>query len=302
MSTLPRSLSRICPPVLALVAACADASPPAGDDTETGGGINTLSAEGGSTGDAPISTDGDSGSTGAPVGDDDAEDGPQAPKLDIDNGHAISDMGSEVDCDPLVATIRDFQSNHPDFETYSGSGAYKGLVMQELGADQTPDLDPSYAGTPMITSAETYAQWYHDVDGVNQPFPIELVLEPDDTGLFVYDSSAFFPIDGMGFGDEGNPHNYHFTTEVHTSFTYRGGEVFTFRGDDDLWMFVDGQLALDIGGLHSAVEDSIEMDSLGLTTGETYTMDIFHAERHTTESNFRIETTIECFVTPPPPA
>ena len=55
-----------------------------------------------------------------------------------------------------------------------------------------------------------------------------------------------------------------------------------------------------LGGLHSAVEDSIEMDSLGLTLGETYPMDIFHAERHTNESNFRIETTIQCFVTPPP--
>ncbi|MBC8071568.1 MAG: hypothetical protein IAG13_24795 [Deltaproteobacteria bacterium] len=49
-------------------------------------------------------------------------------------------------------------------------------------------------------------------------------------------------------------------------------------------------------------ETFCEMDTLGLTVGETYAMDIFHAERHTNESNFRIETTIECFVTPPPPA
>ena len=38
-----------------------------------------------------------------------------------------------------------------------------------------------------------------------------------------------------------------------------------------------------------------------LTPGQTYPMDIFHAERHTNESNFRIVTTIECFITPPPP-
>jgi hypothetical protein len=30
-------------------------------------------------------------------------------------------------------------------------------------------------------------------------------------------------------------------------------------------------------------------------------MDIFHAERHTTQSNFRIETNIQCFTTVPPP-
>jgi hypothetical protein len=41
----------------------------------------------------------------------------------------------------------------------------------------------------------------------------------------------------------------------------------------------------------------IELDNeaarLGLVPGETYAMDIFHAERHTVESNFRIETTID---------
>ncbi len=33
---------------------------------------------------------------------------------------------------------------------------------------------------------------------------------------------------------------------------------------------------------------------LGITVGNTYPLDVFHAERHTTESNFRIETTIGC--------
>ena len=63
--------------------------------------------------------------------------------------------------------------------------------------------------------------------------------------------------------------------------------------------FVDGRLALDLGGLHPAIEGSAVMDSLGLTVGVTYPMDIFHAERHTDESNFRIVTTIECFQLPP---
>lgn len=294
------STPSICLVLCALPIACTDAEAPRADEAGDTPGILSIT-DGATTGGGAADSGGDASAgdahgTGGSA-DDDADGGPL---FDIGGASATPDMAVEVDCDPLVATIRDFSSDHPDFETYSGQGAHKGLVKQLLGADQTPELDPSYAGEPMITSAATFAQWYHDVAGVNQAFPLELVLEPDNSGLFVYDSNAFFPIDDMGFGNQGNDHNFHFTTEVHTSFTYKGGEEFTFRGDDDLWMFVNGQLALDIGGLHSAVEDSIQMDTLGLTLGETYPMDIFHAERHTNESNFRIETTIQCFVTPPP--
>jgi fibro-slime domain-containing protein len=34
---------------------------------------------------------------------------------------------------------------------------------------------------------------------------------------------------------------------------------------------------------------------LGIEPGGSYSMDIFHAERHTTASNFRFETNISCF-------
>ena len=40
----------------------------------------------------------------------------------------------------------------------------------------------------------------------------------------------------------------------------------------------------------------LTVGALGLVVGQSYPMDIFHAERHTTASNFRVETTIDCFV------
>lgn len=272
--------------VLLAAATCGGESPPSDDDPSADQGISIGGSEGPS-------------STGiVSVGNDD--------DIRLDFGEGTGADTSSIDtmgeaCDGLVATVRDMQVGHPDFEDYLGQGAHVGLVLTTLGVDNTPVLDPTYAGEPMITSVESFADWYHDVPGTNMAFPIDLGLMEDTPGMFVYDNSAFFPLDNQGFGNEGNPHNFHFTTEVHTSFTYAGGEVFTFRGDDDLWMFVDGRLAIDLGGLHSALEASVDMDTLGLTVGETYPMDIFHAERHTDESNFRIVTTIDCFVTPPPP-
>lgn len=278
MRSIPASM-------LVLASACGQAAPPATSESSDGGGILSLDGSGGdATGTPAVGDTGQRFDVGVVMT---AESGP------------TDSSGDE--CDGLVATIRDFQSSHPDFETYSGNDASVGLVMPMLGPDSKPVFNPGYAGTQMITSADTFAQWYVDLPGVNMPFPIDLGLMENTPGMFVFDSSAFFPIDGEGFGNEGNDHNFHFTTEVHTSFTYAGGEVFTFRGDDDLWMFVDGRLAIDLGGLHPALEASVEMDTLGLTIGETYPMDIFHAERHTNESNFRIVTTISCFVTPPPP-
>lgn len=157
--------------------------------------------------------------------------------------------------------------------------------------------------TSEIQSASTFNQWYNTIAGVNMEVQMELPLADDGTGSGnrVYDSTAFFPLDGQGFGNTpGQTHNYHFTTEAHVLFTYQMGQVFTFRGDDDLWIFVNGKLALDVGGLHQALEGTIAFDAkaaeLGITPGMQYQMDIFHAERQTTESNFRIETNITCFV------
>lgn len=209
----------------------------------------------------------------------------------------------EVGCGQLLATIRDFNASHPDFEEPDGFSdfARPGLVEPLLGADRTPVYAPDGAVDPHTTGAAEFADWYHDVPGVNRSYPYVLDLV-EQGGSRVFDSSAFFPLDGTGLGNEGRPHNFHFSTEIHTSFQYRGGEVFNFRGDDDLWLFINGRLALDLGGLHPSLPGSVDMDAqaaaLGLVPGNLYDMDIFHAERHTDASNFRIETTIDCFIVP----
>jgi fibro-slime domain-containing protein len=76
--------------------------------------------------------------------------------------------------------------------------------------------------------------------------------------------------------------------------------VFSFEGDDDLWVFVNGKLGINLGGVHGPMAGEINMDSLagalGIEIGQVYPLDFFFAERHTTQSNFTITTTISCFV------
>jgi len=208
---------------------------------------------------------------------------------------APPDAGTSAACGMLMATLRDFKDDHPDFEKVIMT--VRGLVKPDLGADDKPAYAPG-GSTPVTAGAASFDQWYRDVPGVNEKFMIPLPLVQTRPGNFAYSNNSFFPLDGRGFGNQGRSHNFHFTTEIHATFKYRGGERFTFTGDDDVFIFVNKKLALDLGGVHPEQNATIGFDAqaaaLGIRVGNSYAFDAFHAERHTTESNFRMETSIEC--------
>jgi len=194
----------------------------------------------------------------------------------------------------LRVLVRDFTTfSHPDFGGLKPPADATGMVAAALGTDRKP------VRTELLPEvAVQFEDWYANVDAINVPYVVDLWLEPD-LEQFVFDSSRFFPLDSVTTDDDKQEdaddalRNFGFTTELHTSFEYQGGETFTFRGDDDVFVFVNAALVVDLGGVHGPVEGSVAIDDLGLTPGAVYDLDLFQAERNPFGSNFRLETTLD---------
>ncbi len=203
----------------------------------------------------------------------------------------------------LTGTIRDFKETFPDMEMFGKEdhSAYhrETGVVGALGALIGAERKPAYVDVPhtMFTSKANFDMWFRDVEGVNKSTPYDLqFVDPDGDGVFTFDNNGadFFPIDGQLWGNESEPqHNFHFTFELHTQFTYEGGEIFTFEGDDDVWVYINDKLVVDLGGVGATATATVNADELGLTLGQIYFLDFFFAERHVTQSNFRIDTSLK---------
>ncbi len=199
---------------------------------------------------------------------------------------------------PIV--YRDFlpwgaDGGHIDFENKNtGDQGIVGLFLGDAGK-------PVYASattTPSTHGAQFFNQWYRDTPNVNRTETDRLEVVRQSNGSYVFDSNDFFPLDNRGWARDGTEphrhgHNFNFTSELRYWFNYAGGESLDFRGDDDVWVFINGRRAVDLGGVHGPESGGITLDANAATTfnlrdGGVYEAVVFQAERHTTGSSYRL--------------
>lgn len=136
----------------------------------------------------------------------------------------------------------------------------------------------------------------------------------------------FFPLDDIDHSAEketsnphdndykrgcGSSHNYYFGMRYDVDFTlgdYVGALNYSFTGDDDLWVLLDGKVVLDIGGIHNEVSGNVDLwetilgktsyteaDKEGLSSeekAEVHTVTVLYMERGAGQSNCTMNFTL----------
>ena len=205
------------------------------------------------------------------------------------------------------------------------SGHVPGMVVDTLVNGLPARVDSLFYPWNQCSAAHEIEKWFVPqvvaTDAAGKEYTnatcrdIDLTL--DEEGFWLADftneddcndtiNPGFYPVDDFEYLDSAktvkNPkfdwnvngcrHNYSFAMKISAQFQYIPGQYFEFRGDDDVWVYINNRLVVDIGGCHSPVEGAVNLDTMGLVEGQMYPFHIFFSERHATGSNFKMRTSI----------
>ncbi len=164
--------------------------------------------------------------------------------------------------------------------------------------------DPT-VGDPTTTGKINFDQWFHDTQSVNMTTGLHhassSIRRTDGLWTFDNEGKPFFPIDGQLLGNfewKDAASGVGLTTiiltlELHSKFKYSPGMQFTFVGDDDVWVYINNTLVVDLEGIHTSDTGVAVLDNLGLTPGRPISSTSSGPSGRIVDSNFRVDTSIE---------
>lgn len=182
------------------------------------------------------------------------------------------------------------------------TNVYNGIILKK-----SDDIDGN--GTAGYVYDSAYATTYDKENGYiyNTGVAGDIITNKADV------QGYFWPIDKEGYDssslygnttnvvDASGTQNGNFALVGTAQFTYKENDYFYFSGDDDVYLFINGKLALDLGGAHGVCYKEINLsdldaDTYGLVAGEVATFTFFYMERCSDNSNFSMRTNIDLVV------
>lgn len=264
----------------------------ADDDTSPGGSLDTpaspdLAGDEANAGGGPPDADSSPPVAGGPpaAGDGDAGDTPRGARPD--DPTAILCTASF----PMV--VRDFPRKHPDFGPSQTTNGRNVELKSQLEDGKPALANPAADG---LDEDDSFNGWFQDKPGTNISFDRQIHLDLWSSGGHL-GSRDFYHVDGMGFGNEGEAHNFGFTVEFEVPFTYRVGSFFSFDTSDDVWISIDDTIVAShsvrdgVNGKTVRLDD--EAKRLRMKPGSDHKLKVFYAERDGRSSVFRMNTMLD---------